>query len=303
MGDSLMTTPAIRAYHDGLPDTDEIIVLTGGDEWSSLFLENPSIDRVYSLEEKELKYYKKLLAGDSVHPVEIQDSVCMGADLSASTAYSRASRTRQKFVRFPDGISRPVVVSGTMVNGFAAILNTTIHLPHYELNLTDEETEWGRVHVGEKPVVVCAALSSSCASRDPKIPGLPPNKMQTASFWNQLIKSFPEYEFRFVKAAAEKPLKINAKWESGVPIRLVAGLCKAAKCVVSVDTGIGHLAAAVGAPLISIPATTIDPEMVRPPTRYGEDWKVKLINVREGNTPLPESAKLEQVIEILRNMK
>lgn len=148
----------------------------------------------------------------------------------------------------------------TIAEGFGSLLGVEVKGLQYTYVLTPEERAAGAALAqelgGGKPVVLVARHSASCASNDPRI--RVPNKCVPNRIWVEVAN--------WLLAQGTVPIAIGSPKEAkdiryqpwpgpklyGHPIREVAGLLAAGRAVLSVDTGIRHLAAAVGANLFTI---------------------------------------------------
>lgn len=148
----------------------------------------------------------------------------------------------------------------TIAEGFGALLGVDVPDLRYTYVLTEAERAAGELLAkelgGGKPVVLVARHSASCASNDPRI--RVPNKCVPNRIWVEVA--------HWLRAQGTVPIAIGSAKEAkdiryqpwpgpklyGHPIREVAGLLAAGRATLSVDTGIRHLAAAVGANLFTI---------------------------------------------------
>ena len=271
LGDFLFTTPAIRAYKQRLPEGDELVAAVGNEQFMKIAEGNPYIDKLVYISEaqhktliaKYTKYddkdtYKGL--GKLVEfPTKSGDKE-MGCVLEVGKAFNWCSKHPKLTQLEVGGVKKPFVVVPHFSYGFADQLGVNIDSTHYDICLTEEEIQEGRDYLSnkyEKPVILCAALSKSCTSRHslthPGEPDFSANKMLSAEIWNTVVEEMKgDYDFVFVAGPSEPLIAINAPWEQGLPIRKVTSMCKASKAVVSIDTGVGHLAAGVDANIVSI---------------------------------------------------
>ena len=266
LGDGLMATPSIRAYKKTLSEDDELVMITSNEQFQKIYEGNPYIDRiVYVTEEQRNKLFTKYVKFDEkdlyrgfgklTEFTDKNGNKEMACIMEVGKAFSWCTKHPKLTQINVGGINRTFTVVPHFAYAFADQLKVTIDSPHYDIWLTEEEIAWGESYLKsyKKPVLLCAALSKSCTSRDPKVSGLPANKMLAVSVWNEVIEELKgDYDFVFVAGPGEPLIEVNVNWEQGLPIRQVASLCKAAKSVVSVDTGIGHIAQGVDANIVSI---------------------------------------------------
>jgi ADP-heptose:LPS heptosyltransferase len=245
-----MATPAIRAFRkcwDG-----ELYMLLNNEEFQKIHLGNPYVDGciMVSGEEKDKIINKYPRCKDSSFTAEKHEgkNKTGGIDrvivLDTSLSFSWCS-------------IRPVKLH--LCYGYAAQLGVSIDSTRYDINLTEEEIQEGKDYLRnfKHPVILCGALSSSCTSqnhiRHPGSAVLPANKMLSSNVWNAVIEKYKgEYDFVFLGSEKEETIPVNAEWAKGLPIRKVAAMCKSCEGVISIDTGIGHIAAGVGANIVSI---------------------------------------------------
>lgn len=102
-------------------------------------------------------------------------------------------------------------------------------------------------------LVLVSMFSMSCACREN--PPKPPNKMLPWAKWIPLLdtlrKEFPDSKIKFLGAPEDKVEKALAglmgisddEYLLGIPMPYLANIMKHAKCLVTVDNGMGHLAA------------------------------------------------------------
>lgn len=166
----------------------------------------------------------------------------------------------------------------TIAEGFGALLGAPVEDLAYSYVLTPEERAAGDRLAeelgGGQPIVLIARHSASCASNDPRV--RVPNKCVPNRIWVEVAN--------WLRAQGIVPIAIGSQKEAkdiryqpwpgpklyGHSIREVAGLLAAGRAVLSVDTGIRHLAAAVGANLFTI-SCAIPLSLIRcVPTRAGQ---------------------------------
>jgi hypothetical protein len=249
------------------PD-DELIMVTGNEEYQNIHNGNPYIDKILKVDEEQekalvAKYIKydpnEMFRGrgklEEFETKSGKELACVLDSLKAFYWCTKHPKLEQTKV---NGRMNTIVAIPHLSYGFADQLKVNIDGTHYDVYLTEEEIEYGKQYVNkhDKPVLLCAPLSRSCTSRDPS-KKLPPNNMLSAEVWNSVIEALEkEYDFVFLAGPNEPILEgVKGEWECGLPIRKVAGICKACAAVVSIDTGIGHVAQAVDANIVSIRAS------------------------------------------------
>ena len=148
----------------------------------------------------------------------------------------------------------------TMAEGFGHALGVTVTDLRYDYAMTDAERGRGRTLADKdgsgRPVVVVARHSLSCHSHAGE--GTPANKCVANRHWYDVSVWLGRQGFRALAIGSPGDTQDEryAAWEGAraydLPIRDVAALLAASHAVLSVDTGIRHLAAAVGANLYCV---------------------------------------------------
>jgi len=235
LGDALMQTPAIRALKARRPDA-VLEYFHGADKPGTAMLEgNPHLDRLEQLAvwPRHARDYPftRFAAGDVIRGLDAFDAYMWGVEHGKS-----------------------------MAEGFGHFLGVEVADLRYDYVMTEKERERGIVladtYGAGRPVVVVARHSASCESNDPAIGR--PNKCVPNRHWHEVSIWLEQRGFRAVAVgSAEDALdRRYAAWEGvtayGLPIRDVAGLLAASRAVLAVDTGIRHIAAAVGTNLYCI---------------------------------------------------
>ena len=235
LGDALMQTPAIRALKLQRPDAT-IEYYHSCDRPGAAMLEgNPYLDRLEQLEvwPRGPGDYplSRFAAGDALRP------------LDALQAYHWATQNGK-----------------TLAEGFGAALGVTVTDLRYDYTITEAERARGRALATEygagRPIVVVARHSVSCHSNAGD--GSPANKCIANEHWYEVSAWLSRQGFQPVAVGSEADARDEryAAWEGsrayGLPIRDVAALVAASHAVLSIDTGIRHIAAAVGTNLFCV---------------------------------------------------
>jgi len=258
LGDALMQTPAIRAMKALRPDV-ALEYFHGMDKPGKAMLEgNPYLDRL-----EQLDIWPRH-SGDYPFTRFAKGDVLCGMDALRAFTWGVAN-------------------GRTLPEGFGHFLGVDVTDLRYDYAMTDAERERGRALAtergGARPVVVVARHSLSCDSNDPQIGRA--NKCAANEHWVELSAWLGKQGFHAlaVGSGSDAGDPRYAAWEGGkaygLPIREVAALLAASHAVLSVDTGIRHLAAAVGANLYCvsgcIPLSLIRCVPVRPGQRIHEE--------------------------------
>jgi len=235
LGDSLMQTPAIRALKSMRPEA-RIEYYHSADKPGAAMLEgNPYLDRLEVLavwpRERSDHPFPRFVAGDMLCP------------LDALQAY-----------RWGESHGR------TLAEGFGHALGVTVTDLRYDYAMTAEERERGRALVDKygsgRPLVVVGRHSASCHSNAGD--GTPANKSVPNRHWHELSAWLARKGFRALAIGSRSDARDEhyAAWEGprayDLPIRDVAALLAASHAVLTIDSGIRHLAAAVGANLYCV---------------------------------------------------
>jgi ADP-heptose:LPS heptosyltransferase len=235
LGDALMQTPAIRALRSLRPEAQIEYYHSVDMPGAAMFEGNPHLDRleVLAVWPRSPRDYPltRFGAGDAVCP------------LDALHAYRWGERHGR-----------------TLAEGFGHALGVAVTDLRYDYAMTDAERARGRALADKygagRPVVVVARHSASCHSNAGD--GTPANKCVANRHWYEVSTWLGRQGFQplAIGTPSDALDERYAAWEGAraydVPIRDVAGLLAASHAVLSVDTGIRHLAAAVGANLYCV---------------------------------------------------
>lgn len=252
IGDLLMQTPAIRALKKKSPE-EKITYFHGTTRNSHVLLQgNPYLD--------------ELLVTDGPYG-ELTNGVDPIIDMDAWGAHGVAN-----------------AFSTDMLTAFGYLLGvqpSEMDGLHYDYVMTAEEVEdaqeFARVLSDGKPLVIIARHSASCSSNSAEY-FHQANKCLPNRMWVQVAEWLLKEGFQPVAVGSQEDAADSryAVWPGkkvyGCPLRTVAGLIKYSHAVLSVDTGIRHLAAAVGTNLYCISgAVTLEHLRCHP---QGPDHKI-----------------------------
>lgn len=227
IGDLLMLTPAIRQLAATAPD-DQIAYWTPLKDkgahvagTSVILQNNPYLSRIFVGDTYEAE------EGD-----EIIETNCMAAYLWGC---ANGKTISQGF-----GLQLGVEVEDLAYDYRSAI--------HEEIDAQELAEGLG----GGRPIVIIARHSASCASNDPNV--RVPNKCASNAVWVAVANWLLKEGYMPVAVGSEREARdIRYRhWPDaaarlyGRPLREVAALLAEAAGVLTIDTGIGHLAAAVG---------------------------------------------------------
>jgi len=232
LGDGLMATPAVAALRDKVSPEPVIVLhaLRGSDVYTrrpdpwTVWDHFPGVEVTWTTSEAA----DALLALPPGEWVGDADRLCR---LDVSRAFEATSGKCH------------------MTYGFAQQLGVGVALryvytPHLSDALSSQEWPFDRI---ESPVVLCP-VSNSCGSRQ----GKPANNMIPWESWERLAVELIGRGRQVAVAAHGEPDRSwpGVAWLNSLPIRKIADLMTQAAAVVSVDTGLAHLACAVGANIL-----------------------------------------------------
>lgn len=249
IGDFLMQSAALRGLRVKYPDS-QLIYCTPDDSVSLSLVKNfPGIDRV--------------MTGPMGRMLREKGDLWIDAHCTHAHSYALVNRC-------------------TMTEAFTHLWNTPLDGIHYSLNVPDEYVQKARELVearGWKSPVICARHSSSCSSNDPRCEYVA-NKCFPNSEWVKVASWLQAQGCTPVAVGSKRELDDDryADWPGdklyGEDILVVAALQKEfAHLTISVDTGIRHLAAAVGCDLYTISGVT-STQVVGCAPQPGSDQKI-----------------------------
>lgn len=234
LGDTLCITPVLRAFRKANPGVS-ITVIAQAAPFTRVLDGNPDIDlliyseRLYlnGVPEQRDQWIQML-------PIALRDTATLYTmDLRAVVTGADAfeqhiSKAFAKIVGLETETVRPVIV------------------------LNDLERRAARMLVS-RPYLVMSWHSVSNPERED---GQGRKKDWPAEYWRELAQRVrEEYDLDVVTIGSERdpfPTEAGVSPLHGLPIKVVAALLENAACVVTVENGIGHLSAAVDAPMVLI---------------------------------------------------
>jgi hypothetical protein len=103
--------------------------------------------------------------------------------------------------------------------------------------------------------IFISPFSMSCTSRDKNRPGMPPNKMLPWTTWGLIIRQLRTFSLpiRCLGAKEDRAPMLTLSEEeyyTGVPLNNVALALQQCRMLVTVDNGMGHLAATLHRPMV-----------------------------------------------------
>ena len=236
LGDTLCTTPAIRAFRRGNPDAT-IVYVTQSAPFCRVLDHNPDIDLLlYS----ERLYFNGLPAPEQMTawlhtlPIDLREPALLyRLDLTLACPTMEA---------FQSHISE----------AFARLVQVEVESTRPLLFLNEHDRRGARVFA-RRPYVVFSPHSVSNPDRPD---GRGKRKDWPMENWNELarrIEATGEFDIYLIGSERDARVEIaHARALQGLSIRTIAALLEQAACVVTVENGIAHLCAAVKAPAVEL---------------------------------------------------
>lgn len=276
LGDFLMQTAALRGLRAKYPNA-EVVYCTKDDSVSKPLVENcPAVDKVMTeMMGRMLREKGDLWLNPS----------CVHAHSWAATHGCNMTEAQCHLWDVPcDGL-------------------------HYSLNVPDKAMEDAGqlIHAHNwRNIVVCGRHSSSCASNDAR-QNLPPNKCFPNREWVKVAQWLIDNGYMPLAVGSERDAEDERyrEWPGatlyGEDIMTIAAIQKLAALTISVDTGIRHMAAAVGGNLYTISGATHTSVVgCHPIPGAVSDWSRKEQKIVERIIP-PSLVRGEDLIEDLQN--
>jgi len=244
IGDTLLATPAIRSWKRAHPDSHLTVCCPDRGAAAQVLAHNRHIDALVVAEGQE----RARLPG---RHLRLDPEVALGL-----------ARTHGRSFAW----------------GYGHILGVEIDGPAYDYTVQPDEREAAarECHTlgGGAPIVLVARHSASCTSNDPRIGA--PNKCVGNAYWCQCAEGLLSRCLVpvAVGAADEAGDARFLRWPGprwyGRPLREVAALCAAAAGVLTLDSGIRHLAAAAGGHVYALSTVLPLALMACVPVREGQ---------------------------------
>jgi ADP-heptose:LPS heptosyltransferase len=263
IGDTLLATPAIRAYKRAHPETRLTVCCADEGGAYQVLLHNPYVD--------------ELVVAD---PAGLPGPRCV---LDPEVALEHGWSLAKPFAW-----------------AFGRMLGVDIDSVRYDYVVTPDERASAEVllrELGEgKPVVIVARHSVSCMSNHPAVRRA--NKCVENMYWLGCAEKLMQrgYLPLAVGSREEADDPRYARWPGkrlyGHPLRIVAAMCAQCAGVLTVDNGIRHLAAAAGANVYALSSAIPLKVIACAPVREGQrivEENILLRNV--GARTLPRGAE------------
>ena len=241
IGDALCTTPAVREWRLAHPD-DYVLYVAQDQPISRILLKNPSVDRVRFDE---------------------------GAKVRSMRGYGNFTKRHLFDVSkaWDYGIPRRI----HMAQAYGVLAGIGVGSCRPVLRLVDAERAEAAPHIPSgRFVVVCPhSVSSTVETADRG-----GNKLWGDSKWIELFPILHEMGFAIVSLGGPQDPKFYPDDDSAVteihnlPIRVAAAVMERADYVVTLDSGLAHIAAALDKNVVEIYPRLLPIEWVRPHTTH-----------------------------------
>lgn len=234
LGDTLCTTPVLRAFREANPDTFVIYVVQNA-TFCRVLEGNPDVDLVL---------YNQLMYLHGLTKYSPEWVASLPLDLRETTNLYRLD------IRFV--CSKPESFTEHISVGFSKLLNIPIRSTRPIVVLSAGERRQARAFV-DKPYVV---LSMHSVSNPARKDGRGQVKDWPRENWLCLAKQIQGWgDFDVIAVGSENDPQFatpGVRNLYGLPIKVAAALLENAACVVTLENGLAHLAAAVDAPTVQI---------------------------------------------------
>ncbi len=234
LGDTLCSTPTIRAYRKAHPRA-HITYITQHATYTRVLDNNPDIDIIL---------YSELMAMHGLSKFSIDWLYTLPLDFSVPSMLYTFDITQV--------CTTQEVFHSHIAKGFSSLLKIPISSVRPIIRLTPEEEKAARSLIKGPYAILSRHSNSNPARKD----------------GNGNVKDWPEERWKKVceymrSRGIKKIISVGSEFDPqtrvehwtnfyGLPIRLVAALMKHASCVITLENGLGHLAHAVDAPMVMI---------------------------------------------------
>lgn len=244
LGDTLCTTPAVRAFRKANPDVF-IAYIAHNATYCRVLDGNPDVDLViyneylwlHGMDGFGIEWFHSL-------PLEVeQTSLLYHFDMNAVCSTEQA---------FHQHIAR----------GLAKTVGIPIQSVRPVVRVTEDERRTARLLV-RRPYVILSRHSNA----NPRLPDGSGKKDWPDENWRKLAESLNRRGFDVISVGSETDSRFaspHARDLHGLPIKVLAALLEGAACLVTLENGIAHLAAAVDVPMVELYSTIVPLEWAYP---------------------------------------
>lgn len=235
MGDTLCTTPALRAFRRDHPDT-YIIYVVQNSGFCRILEGNPDVDL--------LLYSEVLYANRGVGDLGMNWLRTLPLDL--------AEPAHVHHFHLPLAMTKPEFLQVHIASNFARMLGVTLDSTRPTVTISAAD----RRNIGKfwrRPYVVFSMNSVTNPPRDTgngRIKDWPPERWFELAGWLRT-----ELKLEVIAIGAENDPQYDTHLVRslfGLPVKLTAALIEGAECLVTLENGIAHLAAGLDAPAVVI---------------------------------------------------
>lgn len=256
LGNLLMLTPLLQEIEQRFPDARVTLFVMGGLA-PSLFRNYPQVVSVLNLPGKPFRSLRKYIATWlKIHSCKYDLVINFQNQSSSGTIATRVARAKVRYFGEDMGTdaavshfaTRPVV----RFREFLRLNGYTLEdkpLPHLDIRLDESELSRGKVCVrnifpGEKPVISIFTYATG-------------SKIYDESWWDecyrQLEKTYPDYHFlEILPVENVSQLGFRCPTFYSQDVREIASIIHHTSLFIGADSGIMHLAAAAGTPVIGL---------------------------------------------------
>jgi ADP-heptose:LPS heptosyltransferase len=235
MGDTLCTTPALRAFRRNNPDTF-IVYVAQNSTFSRVLEGNPDIDL--------LLFSEILYANRGVQNLGMDWLRMLPLDLEEPASVHHFDLQR--------AVTKPEHLESHIAMNFARMLGVTLDSTRPTVVVTEAERQAIRPFVRRPYVIFCmnSVTNPPRNSGNGRVKDWPADRWFSLASWLQteakldVIAIGNENEPQY-----QTPLLRNL---FGFPVKLTAALIEGAACLVALENGIVHLAAGLDAPAVVI---------------------------------------------------
>lgn len=244
LGDTLCTTPAVRAFRQANPDTF-IAYIAHNATYCRVLDGNPDIDLVI--------YNEYLwLRGMEGFAIEWFHSLPLEIEETTPLYHFDMNAVCRKEESFHEHIAM----------GLAKSVSIPIQSVRPVVRVTEEERRTARLLV-RRPYVILSRHSNA----NPRFPDGSGAKDWPDENWRKLAESVHRREFDVISVGSETDSRFGSPHTRdlhGLPIKVLAALLECAACLVTLENGIAHLAAAVDVPMVELYSKIVPLEWAYP---------------------------------------